>query len=203
MKKNEKQIADKRVVRTRKAIIGAFTELLAEKNLNLITVKDIAERANINRKTFYNYYNGIYEVIEEVERELIDKFDVCFANLDLVSCLDDSRLIFDRIDLMINSDLELFSNLFNMSENVDITTKITSIIKEKTKGAICSGLGFDENSADIALEYGISGMVSVYQMWFRSDRKIPLSEISDMIGVMSFDGIKGLMTRRLSCRGQV
>ena len=45
---------DRRVVKTKKAIRNAFAKLLSEKELDKITMKDIAEEANINRKTLYN-----------------------------------------------------------------------------------------------------------------------------------------------------
>ena len=44
---------DLRVVRTRAAIDRAFEELVCEVGLDKVTVKDLAERAGINRKTFY------------------------------------------------------------------------------------------------------------------------------------------------------
>ena len=41
---------DRRVVKTKKAIHNAFAKLLTEKELNDITISDIAELADINRK---------------------------------------------------------------------------------------------------------------------------------------------------------
>ena len=46
---------DLRVIKTKKAIRNAFAELLSEKDIQKITIKDIADTAVINRKTFYNY----------------------------------------------------------------------------------------------------------------------------------------------------
>ena len=45
---------DRRVIRTKKAIRNAFAQLLSVKKLEDITVKDIAELADINGKTFYS-----------------------------------------------------------------------------------------------------------------------------------------------------
>ena len=45
---------------TRGAIIKAFGQLLEEKPMNKITVKDIVERCGINRNTFY-YHFTFYE----------------------------------------------------------------------------------------------------------------------------------------------
>ena len=47
------------MVRTREAIINAFTQLLDERPLNKITVKDIVARCDINRNTFYYYFPDI------------------------------------------------------------------------------------------------------------------------------------------------
>ena len=46
-------------------------ELLEEKPLDKITVKDVVERCDINRGTFYYYYTDIFELAEDIfETEL-------------------------------------------------------------------------------------------------------------------------------------
>ena len=62
---------DRRVVKTKNAIFKAFVELLNEKDINQITITDVAKRANINRKTFYNYYSDINDVMEEIENLVV------------------------------------------------------------------------------------------------------------------------------------
>ena len=71
----EEKKVDRRIAKTKKAIYRAFAQLLSEKNINDITIKDIADRADINRKTFYNYYDGIYELTGEIENKIIDSFE--------------------------------------------------------------------------------------------------------------------------------
>lgn len=62
------------LVRTKKSIKAAFIELLGEKkNIEMITVGELAERADIARSTFYNHYDDVYAVAEEFENELIQK----------------------------------------------------------------------------------------------------------------------------------
>ena len=47
---------DRRKVKTQKAVREAFIALASEKSINQITVKEIADLANISRKTFYLNY---------------------------------------------------------------------------------------------------------------------------------------------------
>jgi len=47
---------DRRSQRTRQAIGDAFVELMMEKGYDAISIKDIIERANVGRSTFYSHY---------------------------------------------------------------------------------------------------------------------------------------------------
>ena len=66
---------DRRVVKTKKAIHNAFAKLLTEKELNDITISDIAELADINRGTFYFHYQDIYALLHAIEDEFFVQFD--------------------------------------------------------------------------------------------------------------------------------
>ena len=59
---------------TQKAIMDTFLALLEEKTLDKITVRDIVEKCEINRNTFYYYYRDIYELLEEVFRVETENF---------------------------------------------------------------------------------------------------------------------------------
>ena len=61
--------ADPRVKRTRKLLQDAFMELLAEKSFHAISVQDIAERATLNRATFYAHFEDKYALVDYVVRE--------------------------------------------------------------------------------------------------------------------------------------
>lgn len=58
---------------TKRAIVEAFMELLNERPLSKITVKDIVERCGINRNTFYYHYQDILALLEEICEINFDK----------------------------------------------------------------------------------------------------------------------------------
>lgn len=55
---------DPRVRRTRRLLLGAFEELLAEKGFQALTVQDVAERAEVNRATFYAHFDDKYALLD-------------------------------------------------------------------------------------------------------------------------------------------
>lgn len=64
---------DRRVVRTRKMLAAALLELMQEKNFDEITITDIAERADMNRATFYLHYGTKEELLYKSLEERFDK----------------------------------------------------------------------------------------------------------------------------------
>ena len=58
---------------TKKAIKDTFLELLEDRPLSQITVKDIVEKCGINRNSFYYHYQDIPALIEEIVTEEADK----------------------------------------------------------------------------------------------------------------------------------
>ena len=60
------------MIRTHDAIIQSFAQLLDEKPLNKITVKDIVARCDINRNTFYYHFADIPALVEEMMSEKVD-----------------------------------------------------------------------------------------------------------------------------------
>ena len=63
---------DLRVQRTKKAIKTAFIELVNEEDFADVTIKGIAEKAIINRQTFYNYYQDKYDLTEQLNNEYLE-----------------------------------------------------------------------------------------------------------------------------------
>ena len=59
---------------TKNAIRRAFIQLLNERPLDKIAIKDIAETGAVNRNTFYYYYADIYALVEDILQLEIQDF---------------------------------------------------------------------------------------------------------------------------------
>ncbi len=77
------QKKDLRVIKSEKAIRSAFLELIREKGYANITITDIANKAMINRKTFYMHY----ETKEQLYNKLTDEFIEVIAASNLLDSI--------------------------------------------------------------------------------------------------------------------
>jgi len=69
--REEEKKVDPRVKRTRQLLQQALMDLMKEKSFQSITVQDIAERATINRVTFYAHFVDKDALLEYTMREMI------------------------------------------------------------------------------------------------------------------------------------
>lgn len=59
---------------TKMLIRKAFMELLRQKPLASISVKELCELAGINRGTFYSHYQDVYDLLDQLEQEMMNDF---------------------------------------------------------------------------------------------------------------------------------
>ena len=64
---------DLRVIRTKKLIKEALLELIEEIGFEAVTVKQLTERAGINRGTFYSHYVDKFDLMEKCIEELFEE----------------------------------------------------------------------------------------------------------------------------------
>ena len=78
---------ERRVRRTRAMILAGFIQLMQQKPVKDISVRELADLVDINRSTFYLHYTDIYDLLEQTENDLMEQFltiiDKNHANLTL------------------------------------------------------------------------------------------------------------------------
>lgn len=70
---------------TRKRIVEAFWELYKTKNIEKITVRNIADACGIYRTTFYLHFTDVYAILEKIEEDLLNElknFSFCDASYE-------------------------------------------------------------------------------------------------------------------------
>lgn len=119
-----KQTTDPRAVRTRKLIIDAFNQLIATKNFDQISVKDITEIATINRATFYTHFVDKYELLDVVLTERIK--DIMKEQFNCNQELNEETVV------------QMFQSIVQIHENMHTHCRrgyntFTQMIEEKVK----------------------------------------------------------------------
>jgi AcrR family transcriptional regulator len=69
---------DRRILKSQEAIKQAVVELLNEKEFDQVTMQEISDRANVNRKTIYLHYKDKYDLLDKLIEEHINELrEIC------------------------------------------------------------------------------------------------------------------------------
>lgn len=189
----EKRATDRRVIKTKRAVKNSLMYLLNDRDINDITISDIAAQADISRKTFYNYYSGVHEVIDEMENDIISRVDEALTDIDFINNLENPYLIFEKLTSVISTDMDTFGYLMGKNTNAGLLSKIVDLLEAKVKSVILPVVELDELQLNLMLEFMISGMAAVYKRWFNSDRSASIDEISRQMNILAFKGLNGYL----------
>jgi AcrR family transcriptional regulator len=109
---------------TEKAIKETFLNLLNEKPVNKITVKDISQTCGINRNTFYYHYNDIPSLMEEIFTE----------QAELIVNLDENASLYELLIYAADFAIENKTAVYHIykSANREVFETYLERITEKT-----------------------------------------------------------------------
>lgn len=173
----------RRVKVTKKMIKDAMLELLSKKNINRISIKELCELADINRSTFYSYYDDIYSLLNEIEDELI-------ANIPHKHELFDSRTKNELIDIFnnyfsyIKENAYAFRILLIDSNNITFRNKLFSSIIDKRYEEHYEK---QDTKARYKFIYNCNGIISMVIQWIKDDFPITTEEMAKITIVFTME----------------
>lgn len=195
MEDRETKRPDRRQVRTRRRIREAFNELVMEKDIDKITIKELAERADIDRKTFYLHYAGVGEVLEEIQNELLAKVDHLLSDFDLFRPDFDALGFFHRLNAVIDQDSAFYRRLLVADRYSFYYVKLKTSMKEVLRERYFQAAGKSEVSPvklDLYAEYATSGIMAIYVDWLKHP-EYDLEEVAEVATENFYGGVRGVL----------
>lgn len=180
---------DRRVIRTQRSIRNALAQLLVEKDLEKISIKEIAEKADVDRKTVYNYYKSVQEILDEMENDWVEDFDLITKRLENERGAEYLQHFFPALTELLADDIELYTQLMRMGTQSRVIRRWTDFLGEKIKKAFARSYELDADKVIVAAEFVMAGMFWSYRSWFNSDRKKTLKELSEELGGLVVGGL--------------
>ena len=184
---------DRRVLRTKKNIRQAFLHLLSEKSLSQITVKELSDLADINRKTFYMYYSNIEDIFAELEDELVLKLVHVFEKELFQKEMFDSYSFFENLNRTIQEDIDLYRILNHSDLLPHLIQRAKNALIEVFFRKYNISADSDNERYILYAEYAASGILSMYTKWFSSDSHMSLEELTRTAAEITLYGFQHLL----------
>ena len=180
---------DRRVRRSKRLLKQAFAALMLEKEFREITVKDITERADLNRGTFYLHYNDTVDLLGKMEQDVLndlqDLFDEWRKNVperDELQKIDVNGFFSPLFDY-IEANHSLCACLLQNRAAADFMQKLQALIRENGIAFMRSqGVTEGQVSLDYFFSYIAYGTIGTLLYWFQTGQSISREALVNCCG---------------------
>lgn len=181
---------DLRVKKTKEAIRNAFKDMICEMNYEEMSIKELAFRAQINRKTFYLHYKSLNDVLTELQDEIADNFikrKVSYTSMSDIKYL--VRLFFEHtVDMPLLHERLICSGSYQTVWN-RINEKIMHRRMEENRGAF----GMEEYAENLVFAFFGSNSTLLYRQWVKDGKKLPLDELIEVATKLICNGMSSVV----------
>lgn len=159
---------DRRARRTQDAIIAAAVSLILEKGADALTIRDITERADYNRGTFYLHFPGKPELLQFLLEDFLQGLGQAYASpyanlteVDMTGLLPSTMPVFEYIE----NHQDQFKALMTM--HGDMALRINNVFRNYLTQDFVLVTEDSEQviNYDIMLSYLVSATVGVIMHW--------------------------------------
>lgn len=168
----------------------ALVFLLGKKDFEYITVKEICEKAGVNRSTFYLHYETVGDLLTECMDYINDKFVKSFgSNENFVSTINDTsldNLILVRTEFLrpylnfIKENKAVFSAAYKNPSGMQSDRRFDSLSKYVLR-PIMTRFSIPENEQPYWISFFIHGCSAVIMEWIARDFKESVEDIESIL----------------------
>ena len=181
---------DLRVQRTMKTIWNAFEELLYEKTYDKITVKELCERAKINKKTFYTYYETLDDLLGEYQNVYFTEYWESIKDYDIPR---DIRLSIAHFIEYASRQSKTYERIMSAVPVKAIGDGIVKEVMDRFWSETAFAKTYPPFYRNMVSTFWVNTTLDIYKSWLDSGKEWPLEDIiataQELIvaGIESFD----------------
>lgn len=160
------------VVRTQKLLKDGLLELMKQKPIQKISVKELTDYVNLNRGTFYLHYKDIYDLMEQVETDLLNEFQEINQSYKALDMKGKPFPLLLELFKFLKKNKEFTYILLIENRDQNFVDKIKEIIRKRC--LYDWDVLFEKSSpelCDFYSSYVLSGCIGMIEKWFLGGTK--------------------------------
>ena len=157
---------DRRVRKTKAQLREGLAHLMLEKSIKEITVKELVDKVDINRSTFYLHYADIYQMLQQIEEEALENITHILENCPVDFSNNEGTLEFvTKFFAILDSDKDLCRALLGPHGDMAFVEQIENLLA----GTFLKHLPgtFPKNDSNLKYAYAfiLNGCVGLIKTW--------------------------------------
>ncbi|MEG2097061.1 MAG: TetR/AcrR family transcriptional regulator [Pseudoflavonifractor sp.] len=173
---------DQRTRMTRRLLQEALVELMREKPLRAVTVKELCARAEVNRSTFYLHYYDIYALMEELENQIGGELTAALSAIPKLADQDSFSAFYQAMFALFARHAELCEILLGENGDKAFVDKLFAVGRENCVAEWCRLYpNASQRQVEFYYVFLSSGCVGLLREWFAGGCKAPAELIARQV----------------------
>lgn len=180
---------DLRVIKTQKAIKNAFKEMVMEMDASKITVKELSERAQIHRKTFYLHYTTMEALYEDVLKEVSESYYQAIDQIAPDAPFTEVNRVF--FTFMAHQEPYVEKMVCDPSYR-DFADKLFLATLSHNRHRYNPYQDYSRPEQNIINTFLALGSVNIYRRWVADKKMVPLESLIELTNQLFMNGIASI-----------
>ena len=184
---------DRKTRYTRMVLQDSLVELMREKPINKITIKELCEKADINRTTFYAHYTDQYDLLRKIEDEALSWAKDVFNTI--IGKASNENEILKGLEVICQYFVDNSKHLqVLMSEqgDIDFQKQVFTTAYQLCGIQPSAGQNGDTDIKELSFIFAVNGSVGLIQHWLKNGLNQSAKEIAQIIYNMTAPTLKFL-----------
>ena len=172
---------DRRVKYTKMVLRESFIDLLREKDISQISIKEICEKADINRATFYAHYSDQYDLMQKIEAELFENIETYLGEYRKGASEATPVEMVELIFNYIRDNAKLCRLLLSERGNLNFQKRIMNMVYDKNVMDLNRIVPLPREESEYIDAFIITGCIGVIQKWLDEDMQKSAKYMADLL----------------------
>lgn len=188
--KDEK--VNRKIKYTRMVLKESFIKLLKQKAISRITITEICDEADINRATFYAHYTDQYDLLKQIEQELVDDINTYLSNYSFHENGSESFQLMEQIFEYIKANSEVCSVLLSESGDKQFRKDVLLIVQRQCI-AEWTSKNVNKDIAEYLYAYATNGSIGIIIKWLQEGMERSTEEMAQIIIKLTDQGLSAFV----------
>ena len=175
----EEPKTDRRVRKTKKQLRMALTTLMMERGAGDITVREIAELADVNRGTFYAHYRDVNDLLTQLEQNVFDRLEEISVSNRSRSGGDALEAYLTDVMTLCRDSADIYRALVIRNNDMAFQQKLLEELKNHyLRSFISRSSTASAREQELFCSFAVQGMLSLTNSWMESGLRETPEEIA-------------------------
>ncbi len=171
---------------TQMVLRDSLVELMKEKPISKITIKELCANADINRTTFYAHYTDQYDLLRHIEEEALSWCKNMLVNFSVESGKEERIKNLEIVFNYFSENRNHIQVLMSEQGDIDFQKKLVTMLYEQF-GMFPNENGTDLVTGELYFVFAISGSVGLIQHWLKNGLNKSAKELAEIIYNMTLN----------------